>query len=271
MHILTQDSNLRAQYIDMEYQQVLDSGHAFHSYGVIPFTNKIMGLMDFHETDFVVRGSTKILNTVLDGGIDIVGNNELNEAFKAKLYYDKVKFDYVHYLGLGLPLLNADGEIINLRHILDAESDEPFFVKPSSDRKDFNFCIVNPGETLFDLINFNTNRHYKDIDCLVNFTLKDIVKEARFFVVGNEVITGSYYQINKNFKKQYIPSTEKIFDVAKEYTKLFQPHDNFVIDIAELSDGSFEIIEYNCLNCSGLYNINSKDLFDALKGYHNYD
>ncbi len=108
---------------------------------------------------------------------------------------------------------------------------------------------------------------YENETCVLSFDIANIKRECRFFVV-NEVVTGSHYRINNVTICKVISPDDVIWSIANEYAKLYQPHDVFVMDIAETDDG-FKIVEYNCLNASGLYHSDVKKLFTALQDYKN--
>ena len=49
---------------------------------------------------------------------------------------------------------------------------------------------------------------------------------------------------------------------------VYSPSTEFTIDIAKTKEQGLKVIEYNCLNSSGLYECDTKALFTALKEYH---
>ncbi len=55
----------------------------------------------------------------------------------------------------------------------------------------------------------------------------------------------------------FVPNYFK--EKAIEYSKLYQPLDLFVMDLAE-TDSGIKIVEYNCWNASGVYKCNLRDL-----------
>ena len=59
----------------------------------------------------------------------------------------------------------------------------------------------------------------------------------------------------------FVPA--EILETAKEYALLYQPEKVFVMDIAHTEDG-YEIMEYNCFNCSGMYMINRESVYQKL-------
>lgn len=55
-------------------------------------------------------------------------------------------------------------------------------------------------------------------------------------------------------------------DIAKEYAKLYQPHEIFTMDLVE-TDNGVKIVEYNCWNGSGLYHCDKIKLFKEVNDF----
>lgn len=257
------------QYLDHEADQILASGFEYHSYGVIPFTPILTGLESLDPNDiYLVRGSTKIIDQISE--LTDTSNLPLFDNFKKGIFYSRENFRYSKFSTLDLPLLNKPLGIINTDLLLDTVYDIDLFIKPDSDLKYIPAVVVEKFTTLrHALSNHQLHSKFDQDKCILAKVRDDIIRECRFFIVNNEVVTGSQYQLNRNLNVKPINPKEDILFVAQEYTNLYQPHDNFVIDIATLSDGSYAIIEYNCLNASGLYKSDSKLLFTKLFEYLN--
>lgn len=106
---------------------------------------------------------------------------------------------------------------------------------------------------------------------LVSNNIQDIVEEVRCYVVNKKVVTISRYMyngkldmtpLNTLFHNQYVDYAQHIIDTV------YAPSTEFTIDLCQLKNGSLKVVEYNCLNSSGLYECDSKALFTALKEFH---
>lgn len=92
---------------------------------------------------------------------------------------------------------------------------------------------------------------------------RQIYVEIRFWVVKGEIISASIYKRgDKVIYSDEVPSC--YFDYAKERIAEWQPHDAFVIDVADTPYG-MKIVEINTLNSSGFYACNIQKLVMALE------
>ena len=74
----------------------------------------------------------------------------------------------------------------------------------------------------------------------------------------DEILACSRYMLNNSVEPDtFVPGYFK--EKAIEYSKLYQPADLFVMDLAE-TDSGIKIVEYNCWNASGVYKCNLRDL-----------
>lgn len=275
---LIQDVNLSFQKIDAVIKALSNLGYDYRAFGVIPFTTDMTGLESALEKDalYVTIGGTKVLS-VLDDVHDIEELNSLLtdeqlyyrdihlKNLKRSVFYDFKKFDQLNYSKLGLPLLNDNPELFLVGDNLEKVFAEDKFIKPSRDLKAFNGGILEKGKSIGDYINSQMHQPFFKEEYAIIAPLKKIYAEYRFFVVNGEVITGSLYKRGDKLEKTSKLSNE-IWEKAQEYSKLYQPHDVFTMDLAETSDG-VKIVEYNCWNCSGHY---SCDLEKTYKAIHDY-
>ena len=93
--------------------------------------------------------------------------------------------------------------------------------------------------------------------------IKIINAEFRCFVVNNKVAIASQY------KRNGVPFfsgcvDDYIIDYVNEIIKLWQPDKAFVLDVA-LCNNKLSIIEANCINSSGLYEIDTQKLIIAVE------
>ena len=136
------------------------------------------------------------------------------------------------------------------------------------------FIRPNSGDKLFpaQILPYDSNKQFEealyriklyDIQdndlCLIS-TPKNIKTEWRFFVTANGVITGA------NFKNTYgtvtpvaIDETTILGQLAISYANIFVrateyiPNKVWVMDICELQNGKFKVVELNAFSCSGIY------------------
>lgn len=268
---LIQDAHRKYDEVEKEANALEDLTYKFIGFGMIPFTNIVTGIdVDTLNDSVIIRGGTKVLDLIVADSFDIEGANDVQrDNFRNGIFYNAEKFDQAYYTGLNLPLLNANATVCNVADILHTKFDKPAFIKPSNDRKSFNAQFVDVRQTLEESIKSSMYQiGYETETCVVSFDIANIKRECRFFVVNNNVVTGSHYRINDVTIPKVIQKDDVIWSIADEYALLYKPHDVFVMDIAETNDG-FKIVEYNCLNASGLYLADVKKLFISLQNYQN--
>lgn len=92
---------------------------------------------------------------------------------------------------------------------------------------------------------------------------KKIYVEIRFWVVKGDIISASIYKRgDKVIYSDEVPSC--YFDYVQERIAEWQPHDAFVIDVADTPYG-MKIVEINTLNSSGFYACDIQKLVMALE------
>lgn len=260
----------------------------WQDFGVIELltlvTNVENILQDVNDT-YIVRGGTKSLQ-ILDNITSLTQISEhcskeqieLSEIYLKKLregiFYEVENFDQKVYGQLNLPLINNDVQYypLSLDKNLELSFDQLKFVKPSRDLKAFNAGLLEPGQKVIEFIQGQQYQPMYIQEELLVSTPKNIWDEYRFFVLGDQVITGSQYRANKQLKPIELGTSAehvKVMQIAKEYAKLYKPAEVFTMDIGKHGDNEYGIVEYNCFNASGLYKSDVKKLFMTLEDYMN--
>jgi hypothetical protein len=93
---------------------------------------------------------------------------------------------------------------------------------------------------------------------------KKIFSEHRFWVVKGKIISSSTYKLGHKVVYQSLPRDNMYEKFAIERVKEWQPHDAFVIDIADTEEG-LKIVEINTLNACGFYACDISRLVQALE------
>lgn len=133
-------------------------------------------------------------------------------------------------------MLNWDSKIQKASDPIDI--DGPFFARPTGDTKLFKGKIqVAP--------------------------LQNILQEIRCFIVKGKVITASMYKFgNVVLYKECMDND--IIEYANNMASVYQPADAFVMDICRTANG-LKIVECNCINCAGFYDIDMQKLIVSLE------
>lgn len=229
---------------------------------------------DVNETNFITRGGTKFLSILeklklknrdlsyLDNKLpkEIVNNSILYiDKLIKSVDYNVQKFDQKNYSKLDLPLLNSNAKYFDYSKIKNYEFSKETFIKPSRDLKSFNGGVIYAGETIKNYI-ARTGHSMPSIkdETIVVSDIKEIQEEYRFFIHKDKILAASRYMINSEVNPSNIVP-EFLTDCAKDYAKLYNPADIFVMDLAVTNEG-IKIVEYNCWNASGFYHCNIRDL-----------
>jgi hypothetical protein len=153
-------------------------------------------------------------------------------------------------------MLNYDMQIFKNLTVDDLNSfgNKPIHIRPVEDTKAFTGIATTVSE-FTSLV--------ENIKCEVAISsVKNILAEYRFFIVGGTVISGSSYMVD-GFPNTKGVVSDKIYTFTQEVADIWLPHENVVMDIADTNDG-FKIIELNCFNCSGIYSNDMVAVFQAL-------
>ena len=232
-------------------------------FGIIPFTTEMTGIEDFAKYDKVImHGSVKVIDLWQKGFL----------PREAVVWYDEEHFDQFFY-SLHIPnnlLLNGEARFSTFGKMKDLPMKEDSFVKPSKDLKAFAGIIVPKGKTIYEEVfshqlssSFSEN---PDDEVIIVAPLKEIKKEYRNFVVNGKIVDSSIYKIGSKITYE-VPTQEEreqlkaFLEVLKTH---YEPLCNYVADFALLEDGTWNLIEYNCINCAGMYAVDRRKIFNAL-------
>lgn len=170
---------------------------------------------------------------------------------------------------LGTDYLNHGIISSKFKNVLDHVGDEPFFVKPDTDTKEF------AGKVFFGKDEF-TEWYMKQVATgyfgesiydtqVVVGKPKHIGTEWRVVLVEGQPITGSIYrQYQQQYRKLDLP--QHVAEFARHIAAKHSPCDVFVMDICESFDG-LKVVEYNSFNCSGLYDCDLGIIVRAVTKY----
>ncbi|HET8687657.1 MAG TPA: ATP-grasp domain-containing protein, partial [Methanosarcina sp.] len=187
-----------------------------------------------------------------------------------QIWYSKKYFSQDQYrFSLGNLLLNHSARYTTYGKIKHTRFDYPVFMKPSSDLKDFDGCIVMPEDTLEREISNGRRSKYLTNDTIVLYAPElNIEKEFRCFVVGGEIIDISSYKQNDKVQWQVPTSEERqqCQEFFEEVSLKYRPDECYVVDFC-LSNGEMKVIEYNCIHCSGFYTCDISKILYAITSF----
>lgn len=164
-------------------------------------------------------------------------------------------------------LLNYDSKIQGFG---DDINEDYFFSRPCEDNKTFTGKVYSKQQW----VDFKTEFYKRGEETSLNdeteiqvSSVKNVTKEYRFWVVGDEVVTGSLYRMGNWVNYSNIVD-EGALDFAKEMIKIYKLADAFVIDICEViidDKPEYKIIECGCINSAGFYRANMPKMIEKIE------
>jgi len=215
---------------------------------VIPFDNNPLVTAPYNGP-VIVYGSTSLIKNVPQSWVWFD-----QETFKPSYWGNYIKEYYLNYDMEVLPLEEACSYILKF-------SSERFFVRPNSDLKLFSGEVFMRGdfldwyERIKKLIETGTyvNINMDTEICISPY--KALLKEWRFFIIGQDVVAFSQYRENGQLhkSKDFDPHAYELARKIAKIGKWFELAPGYVLDIALTKDGAYEVIEFNNFNSSGFY------------------
>jgi hypothetical protein len=253
--------NLFAEFNREKLIETLDRYELEYSY-FIPFDNVILSSEDINgeivTSPFIVpTDKTWCFGSVSAAKymslLDIKPGSMMNSNHDVEVY------------GKYYDMLNDTNHVMNFSDPLPDWLPEAFFARPTKDSKCFSgslFMKSSWHEYVNTILEKGNHLSAKADTKVLVAPLRTIYKEVRCFVIKGKVITCSQYKINGVVR--YSADVEPyIIEYAQSQVDKFQVADAFVIDIA-LTDQGLKVVEVNCLNCSGFYEINVPKLIESI-------
>jgi hypothetical protein len=260
MHWVLQNNlfNEDAYNVLLETLEKFNIPHSIHK--IIPFIGEITP--PFHS------------QCPIDGYDNVIcmGSYSMRHTAKKEGWYpgvfDLEPFDFTIQLAKwGNHMLNYDAVVCEFG---DANfDDELMFIRPIHDSKSFAGKVFERDEfytwkrkvcVLEEDYGDSLNKHTLIQLCKP----KKIYSEHRFWVVKGKVVTSSTYKLGHTVIYQSLPADSIFQKYAEERIAEWQPHEAFVIDVADTSEG-LKVVEINTLNSCGFYACDMQKLVMALE------
>jgi hypothetical protein len=163
-------------------------------------------------------------------------------------------------------LLNYDARVFRFGEQFQWKKDEQWFIKPHEDAKVFTgsiFTEMKWNDFVSNSLN-NPRTPLLHAETLVQASRpRQLYKEARVWIVGKQVVAATYYKFHGNTLFEQEVDREGL-DFVQQMIGIFNVAEAFVMDIGFTSEG-WKIVEINCINSAGFYNIPIKPLFRSLE------
>lgn len=227
--------------------------YPFAAVGMLPFSSEMTGLENLDLTGKVTAyGSCKMVRVVSEMGLT------------PGVYFDYSAFNVLAWREYLAEFMLNDFKVCSIRDFRNVTAARDIFIRPVMDLKMFSGTVVPEGTAFeeFFATKFN-GTDYNDNALVAYADPKEILAEWRVFIVNRRAVTGSLYRMDGELK----PSTDFPASVARWAENIAErywlPHDNCVMDVAMTTKG-LHIMEFNCINASGLYKADVEKFVDAM-------
>lgn len=204
------------------------------------------------------------------------GSNNLALAAKkydwvpGSLYNENHDFE-VYGPKYGENMLNHDGKIINFCDDPPEDYPELFFARPTKDTKHFTGQVFSKqawSDWNKDIENSNLKQNLTSETKILIAPCKNIQQEIRCWIVDGKPVSISQYKIGNRVNYLNMDNNQEAVIFSRNMAKIYCPADAFVMDIC-LSDDEYKIVEINCINCSGFYDVDMSKLIQAIENKFN--
>lgn len=148
------------------------------------------------------------------------------------------------------------------------------FVRPIDDSKFIKGQIMSASE-LQDWIQNVMNLPESDVSQFPKIVVakkKEILREARFWVIDGDVVTWSQYKCGKDvwYSEKEVPDDmiDFVADIVDNLYKKRAPVSTYCLDVAEIPGTrpyNYRVVEFNNINSSGLYDCDVQKLVEAIQ------
>lgn len=258
MHWILQNNIFNEDAYDILEQTLQRFGIPYSVHKVVPFVGELLPEPNLTSQNAICMGSYSMRHWAKKAGV-------YPGVFDLEPFHFDVQLEH-----WGDHMLNHAAVITRFE---DARfTEDEMFIRPIEDSKVFAGQVMDredfrswQKQVCVLKLDFGSSLNN---DTLVQVCpLRKIYSEHRFWVVKGKVVTSSTYK--QGSRIVYIPNPDGVYQqFAEQRIAEWQPHDAFVIDIADTSDG-LKVVEINTLNSCGFYACDMQQLVMALEDAFN--
>jgi len=163
--------------------------------------------------------------------------------------------------------LNSKAKIMTFKEAKETLEDKEYFIRPIEDTKSFTGNLFTPGhlKSLQERYSGYENNNFTEESKIIVSEPRKIKREWRNFIIDGKVISSSLYKEDGVHKEEVgIPNEVLAFCRAALY--VYNPARAFALDVCELEDGSFAIVEFGCIHNCGFYKADMNKVTEAIMG-----
>lgn len=231
-------------------------GVPFVDVAIMPFSDGFFDEPRLPNTDVIPYGSTTLMRIALQRG------------WRWLFYNDQ--FQVPAWLIHRDDMLNSDAAIVTAQEAAKrfayATQDECWFVRPTEDFKAFSGTVAQSWELAKLMQGGQGSTFNFTPETMVAISeVKPILREWRYFIVGGKLISGSVYRAVGE-RCVYREDNDRVLGAAQALADKWLPHPTCVMDVAE-TDSGLRVVEFNCLNASGIYDHDVPAIVRAVTDY----
>lgn len=241
-------TNLGREYVDDLKEACKVNGYEFVSQFAIPFSHEVPDLDRSIPTVFY--GATNWINEIY-----LENRQTYGLKWKPGVFFNSSSTFEVWRKAYGEHCLSYEAEMAFIRDLQkkDFPDDKLFFIRPTSDMKEFAFAgtVMSFGEIKDWASRLTGDMKKFGWTHVLYGEPYNIRGEWRLFIVDGKVSTGSMYRmLNRTEIRPTVP--EEVIEFAEARTKEYAPEPVFVMDVG-LCGGKLYVIEIGCINSAGFY------------------
>ena len=207
-------------------------------------------------TDIIFRGSFGLMSWFNSESARKLGKHLINQAYWEPFSFSKLPTYFEH-------TLNPDIQWLPLNAVPSTMSDNhTLFVRPDSGKKLFSGQLFTKKK-LETEIAYLVQRNADTTALVAVAQPKELLKEARFVVVGRKIVGYSLYSDRGDitFLGEVPEDLIKFANACMTENAFPEPH--FVLDAVQTPNGC-RVVEVNAIETSSYYNSDRKAIFSKL-------
>ena len=215
----------------------------FHQVRIIPFIHEVDGKVPEISGSVVMYGSigSQKLAERMEWKPGVFTGAEINETELQARF--------------GSLYLNSDAKVCKFRDLPNVVDTGEVFIKPNTDTKEFAGTVIEATK-MREWIDSMMSSGYLE-ESFLNAEIivsepKKIGCEWRLVIVDGQIAAHSVYR-QYGIVKPEIWLPKEAEDFANKAISIYSPLDVYVLDICQVEDGSYKVIEMNTFNSAGWY------------------
>lgn len=225
----------------------------YEFYRIVPFSHEIIPPLP-KDKIIIPFGCIEFVQAILK-----------NKEIDSRIIFDDIIFTNENCLNQWKSFcLNNNARIVSAKQIIDTFEEDEYFMRPIDDKKSFTGGVFKPSQIkkLMERYVGYENNEFKEDSKVIVSKIKNIKREWRNIVIDGKIISSSLYRENGvHIEKMGIPPDVEAFCRAALF--VYNPAKAFVLDVCELEDGSFAIVEFGCIHNCGFYQSDMPKVMEA--------